>query len=630
MIASTGCAPRRSSRMHLACLGVLWVGVSRHRARGRRAAVRAAHVRHHRLLSPLLRAPHLPHLARGAVPVRLHRRLQRAARTAVVGRPSPQPPSATPIPQRDPHSPRVHGFLWSHMGWFLTRQRLSHRLEARFRTWRAIPELRWLDRYDILVPVAARSGPVRARRPAAPRRSAPAHRAAAQLLVWGFFVSTVVLFHATVTINSLAHRFGTRRFDTRDDSRNNLWLALLTFGEGWHNNHHFFPGSVRQGFRWWEIDLTYYGLRLTGRCWAWCYALKPVPGRVLAQARACMRIAVIGSGIAGLASAWLLSRAARRDAVRGQRLSGRPHAHPRRRRWTARSSRSTRGFIVYNERHYPLLTRLFAELGVRIAADDHELLGAQRRQRPGVQRDHARHAVLPAPQPALAALLGHAARPAALLPRGARAARRRRSPVPTLGEYLARACATAPPSATSIWCRWPRRCGPRRPRASWSFPAQYLVRFMANHHMLQLRGRAAVARRARRLAPATWARCARAGSVRRAPDLPGASRCGAMPAACSVDQRAPAPSASTRSCSPATATRRWRCSPTPSEREREILGAIAYQANEVVLHTDASLLPRNRKAWAAWNACIPAHAGASLHGELLHESAAGRCEPASR
>ena len=83
-----------------------------------------------------------------------------------------------------------------------------------------------------------------------------------QLLVWGFFVSTVVLFHATVTINSLAHRFGTRRFATRDDSRNNLWLALLTFGEGWHNNHHFFPGSARQGFRWWEIDLTYYGLRL--------------------------------------------------------------------------------------------------------------------------------------------------------------------------------------------------------------------------------------------------------------------------------------------------------------------------------------------------------------------------------
>ena len=82
------------------------------------------------------------------------------------------------------------------------------------------------------------------------------------MLVWGFFVSTVVLYHATFTINSLAHRFGTRRYATRDDSRNNCWLALLTFGEGWHNNHHHYPASARQGFYWWEIDLTYYGLRL--------------------------------------------------------------------------------------------------------------------------------------------------------------------------------------------------------------------------------------------------------------------------------------------------------------------------------------------------------------------------------
>ena len=105
-----------------------------------------------------------------------------------------------------------------------------------------------------------------------------------QLLVWGFFVSTVVLFHATVTINSLAHGFGTRRFDTRDDSRNNLWLALLTFGEGWHNNHHFCPGSVRQGFRWWEVDLTYYGLRVL-QALGLVHALKPVPAHVMAKVR---------------------------------------------------------------------------------------------------------------------------------------------------------------------------------------------------------------------------------------------------------------------------------------------------------------------------------------------------------
>ena len=84
---------------------------------------------------------------------------------------------------------------------------------------------------------------------------------AGQMLVWGFFVSTVVLYHATFTINSLAHRWGKRRYATRDDSRNNFWLALLTFGEGWHNNHHHYPASVRQGFYWWEIDITYYVLR---------------------------------------------------------------------------------------------------------------------------------------------------------------------------------------------------------------------------------------------------------------------------------------------------------------------------------------------------------------------------------
>ena len=96
------------------------------------------------------------------------------------------------------------------------------------------------------------------------------------MLIWGFFVSTVVLFHATVTINSLAHRFGSRRFATRDNSRNNWLLALITFGEGWHNNHHHFPGAARQGFRWWEFDLTYYLLRAFAAC-GLVWDLKPVP-----------------------------------------------------------------------------------------------------------------------------------------------------------------------------------------------------------------------------------------------------------------------------------------------------------------------------------------------------------------
>ena len=96
------------------------------------------------------------------------------------------------------------------------------------------------------------------------------------MLVWGFFVSTVLLYHGTFTINSLAHRWGKRRYATADNSRNNFWLALLTLGEGWHNNHHHYPVSVKQGFYWWEIDMTYYSLRfmaMLGLVWD----LKPVP-----------------------------------------------------------------------------------------------------------------------------------------------------------------------------------------------------------------------------------------------------------------------------------------------------------------------------------------------------------------
>lgn len=183
----------------------------------------------------------------------------------------------------DPHSPQVHGFVWSHIGWFLTSNG--------FRTdWKRIPdlarypELRWLDRFDVLMPVILASGLYATG--ALIRHLAPQSGVSgSQLLVWGFFISTVVLFHATVTINSLAHGFGSRRFETRDDSRNNVWLALLTFGEGWHNNHHFCPGSVRQGFRWWEVDLTYYGLRLL-EVLGLVYALNPVPAHVMAKARA--------------------------------------------------------------------------------------------------------------------------------------------------------------------------------------------------------------------------------------------------------------------------------------------------------------------------------------------------------
>jgi stearoyl-CoA desaturase (delta-9 desaturase) len=182
----------------------------------------------------------------------------------------------------DPHSPRVHGFLWSHMGWFLTRRAFRTDFK-RVSDLARYPELRWLDRYDIAVPTLL-AATLLALGAALHRLAPRLGTDGPQLLVWGFCISTVALFHATVTINSLAHRWGSRRFATRDDSRNNFLLALLTFGEGWHNNHHRYPGTARQGFRWWEIDLTWYGLRLLGAL-GLISELRPLPARVLARAR---------------------------------------------------------------------------------------------------------------------------------------------------------------------------------------------------------------------------------------------------------------------------------------------------------------------------------------------------------
>ena len=176
----------------------------------------------------------------------------------------------------DPHSPR-HGFWWSHMGWFLSREHFGTD-HAQIPDLARYPELRWLDRYDLLVPVVFAAGLFGLG--ALLERYAPGlGTSGGQLLVWGYFLSTVALIHVTLTINSLAHVWGSRRYATRDDSRNNWFLALLTLGEGWHNNHHHFPGSARQGFYWWEIDISFYGLKVM----SWLglvQGLKPVPDKI--------------------------------------------------------------------------------------------------------------------------------------------------------------------------------------------------------------------------------------------------------------------------------------------------------------------------------------------------------------
>ena len=142
----------------------------------------------------------------------------------------------------DVHSPVRRGFWWAHMGWIVAP-------DFKATDWRGIkdfagcPELRWLNRYwgvpflGLCAVVFAAGG--------------------VQYVAWGCFVSIVLLWHATFAINSLAHLVGRRVYATPDHSRNNALLALLTHGEGWHNNHHHYPASARQGFRWYELDASY-------------------------------------------------------------------------------------------------------------------------------------------------------------------------------------------------------------------------------------------------------------------------------------------------------------------------------------------------------------------------------------
>jgi stearoyl-CoA desaturase (delta-9 desaturase) len=149
--------------------------------------------------------------------------------------------------EQDVHSPWPRGFWWSHAGWILSNEHDGYDTR-RVADLSRFPELRWLDRFHWFPTVVFAAGILWA--------------GGVDAFVWGYVVSTVLLYHCTFAINSLAHLFGSRRFDTPDHSRNNWLLALVTFGEGWHNNHHYSMGSCRQGIHWWEIDLTYRVLRL--------------------------------------------------------------------------------------------------------------------------------------------------------------------------------------------------------------------------------------------------------------------------------------------------------------------------------------------------------------------------------
>mgnify|MGYP000040503286 CR=1 FL=1 len=147
----------------------------------------------------------------------------------------------------DVHSALQDGFWWSHVGWILSAK-WDATDESKVKDLAKYPELRWLDKWFLLPPTALGLGLFLI--------------GGWWALVWGLFVSTSLLWHGTFTINSLTHLWGSRRYKTADNSRNNLILAIITMGEGWHNNHHYYQSSVKQGFFWYEVDASYYILRV--------------------------------------------------------------------------------------------------------------------------------------------------------------------------------------------------------------------------------------------------------------------------------------------------------------------------------------------------------------------------------
>ena len=208
--------------------------------------------------------------------------------------------------EQDVHSPRHKGFIYSHAGWIFARKHDKPDL-AKVTDLMRYPELMWLHKFELL--------------PAVVLALLCFLAAGWSGLVVGFFWSTVLVYHATFCINSLAHVSGSTRYVTGDDSRNNWLLAVFTMGEGWHNNHHAFQSSVRQGFRWWEIDPTYYLLRAlswTGLVWD----LRTPPEQVLRNDQR-LGVAVINRAAEQLAAHFNSERiaAAITSALHGPELS---------------------------------------------------------------------------------------------------------------------------------------------------------------------------------------------------------------------------------------------------------------------------------------------------------------------
>ena len=157
----------------------------------------------------------------------------------------------------DIHSPVTHGLWQAHMGWMMTDAAFNEK-GTNARDLHKFPEIKFLQRHYVWLVVA---------QPLAlflfgAWLGEAYNTSGLQMMVWGFFISTVFTWHVTFMVNSVCHRWGARPYDAGDASTNNVFIGLLGFGEGWHNNHHKFPSSARHGLVWWQLDTTYLLLRL--------------------------------------------------------------------------------------------------------------------------------------------------------------------------------------------------------------------------------------------------------------------------------------------------------------------------------------------------------------------------------
>jgi len=179
---------------------------------------------------------------------------------------------------RDIHSPVQRGFWWSHIGW-LWSDKYNRTKYENMTDFEAFPEIQWINRWWLMPPLVLAFSMFGLG--AALNSIFPSWGTTGlQMLAWGFFVSTVVLYHGTFLVNSATHLFGRRVYPTDDDSRNSMLIALVTMGEGWHNNHHYFPSNESQGLEWWQIDMSHYVLK-TLSWFGIVWDLKRVPERLI-------------------------------------------------------------------------------------------------------------------------------------------------------------------------------------------------------------------------------------------------------------------------------------------------------------------------------------------------------------